>query len=88
MMAGADLCRRAQGTTQLPLRIQLQAISSPWLGVLLLGLVLGSEKILAGLSERDAKSPLTSEASREGVTTAIIVRSPPQQPLLRRRRAR
>lgn len=75
MMAGADLCRRAQGTTQLSLRIQLQAIPSPWLGVLLLGLGLGSERALAGSVGRDAKSPMTSKASHKGVTMAIIISS-------------
>lgn len=83
----ADLCRRVQGTTQLSLRIQLQAIPSPWLGVLLLRLGLGSEKILAGSGKRDAKSPLTSEASCEHVTMTVINNSaqtehqPEQKPL-------
>lgn len=69
------LPRRAQGTTQFSLRIQLQDLASPWLGAFLLGLGLVSGKILAGRSDRDAKSPLTSEASHEGVITAIMVRS-------------
>lgn len=75
MRAGADLCRRAQGTTQLSLRIQLQAIPSPRLGVLLLGLGLGSEGVWGDSAGRDAKSPMTSEASHKGVTMAIIIGS-------------
>lgn len=53
--ASADLRRRAQGATRLSLRIQLEAPPSRWLGALLLGFGLGSEKALAGCGRRDAK---------------------------------
>lgn len=72
MATGTDLCRRR---AQLSLRIQLGAILSPWFGVLLLELGLGSEKALAARGGRDTKSLLTSEEPWEAVTMAITIGS-------------
>ena len=78
MATGADLCRRR---AQLSLRIQLEAILSPWFGVLLLELGLGSEKALAASGGRDSKSLLTSEEPWEAVTMAITISSAQIEPL-------
>ena len=63
------------------LRIQLEAILSPWFGVLLLELGLGSEKALAASGGRDSKSLLTPEEPWEAVTMATTISSAQIEPL-------
>jgi hypothetical protein len=52
------------------LRIQLEVTPSPWLGALLLGDGLGSEKALGDSGGRDAKAPMISEEPYNNGTMA------------------